>query len=187
MSPSPVLFCEFPEVPYLGAFWWCPCSSLHLSESVGTTPNPSQSASPSCSALARWVLSWAPALKRKKGKRLWETENWYLTDCRLRNKCSWLQPCAVRGPFGGPGQRPDSVSQPRRVWGPRSTSLTVVGVTRVAYWLNPSHTCYCRFIFILSNRLTFRNAIATNWQSCEFWGSLCIVQLNLVKCSFLIS
>lgn len=90
-----------PRAPYLGAFWWCPCSSLHLSESVGTTPNPSQSASPSCSALARWVLSWAPALKRKKGKRLWETENWYLTDCRLRNKCSWLQPCAARGPFGG--------------------------------------------------------------------------------------
>lgn len=57
--------------------------------------------SASCSALARWVFSWALAQKRKKGKRLWEAENWYLIDCRLRKKCSWLQPCAVRGPFGG--------------------------------------------------------------------------------------
>lgn len=177
-----------PRVPYLCAFWWCPFSSLHLSESIGTTPNPSQSTSASCSVLARWVFSWALALKRKKRMRLWETEKWYLTDCRLREKnVVGCNPVLSGALFGVPGQRPDSVSQPRRAWGPRSTSLATVGVTHVAYWLNSSHTCYCRFIFILSNSLTFHNTIATKWKSCEFLGSLCIVQLNLVKCPFLIS
>lgn len=82
------------------------------------------------------------------------------------------------------GQRPESASQPKRIWGPRGTSLTVLGVTCAASWLSLSPSCYCRFIFILVNKITFHNKIVTNWKSCHSFGSLCIVQLNLVFVSF---
>lgn len=64
------------------------------------------------------------------------------------------------------------------------SSLTMLGITRVAYWLNLSHSCYCRFIFILVKKLTFQNQIVTNLV--PFFVLFGIDQPNLVLCLLLI-
>ena len=64
------------------------------------------------------------------------------------------------------------------------SSLTMLGITRVAYWLDLSHSCYCRFIFILVNELTFQNKTVTS--PVTFFCSFGIDQPNLVLCLLLI-
>lgn len=60
----------------------------------------------------------------------------------------------------------------------------MLGITRVAYWLDLSHSCYCRYIFILVNELTFQNKTVTS--PVTFFCSFGIDQPNLVLCLLLI-
>lgn len=123
-------------VPYRRPCWRCPFQSLPFPASTAAPqpPKPTSHNFGISFPAQHWpdecFLEICHYPKRKRLQEIWK---WYLTDCRLRRKCSWLQTPCLEGSivkFQVKGQTV-WVSQPRRVWGPCGTSVTA----------NGCHTC----------------------------------------------